>query len=1080
MLLVSNFSTHYLRKLLLLVFLFVSLCAAGQSFSFSFQRTPLSTVFSQIEQRSDYQFIYTEELLARSVPVSFTVSNVSIDSVLKLCFKQQPLDYTMEGKHIVIRKKIVEKPASQFRELRGKVVNEQGEPVPGITLAIKYTSLMTASDGNGEFIFFNAPMNVILLVSGVGTVSEELAVGNQPYILVTVHAKVAILEETIIRGYYNSSRRLNTGSIDKVTAADIGVQPVSNPIAALEGRVPGLLISQGNGLPGSNFTVRIRGQNSIQSGNSPLYIIDGAPFLNDADVLTQRSGINAASPFNTLNPEDIESIEILKDADATAIYGSRGANGVVLITTKKGKAGKTKVDVNFYSGWGKVTRTMQYMNTPQFLAMRHEAFKNDGQIPDLSSAYDFLVWDTTRYTDLKKILIGGVAHTDKMQFQISGGSVRTNFSASGNYYRESTVFPGNGADRRGSVHFAISHRSDNNKLSISLVSSYATDINDLIREDLTQFVNLSPTIPNLYDSLGHLNWGNGGFSFVNPLSDVYRKYKVITDRLTSNVVLDYEIFRQVKLKLNLGYNQLFANETDKVPIASQDPSFLPTGYSFFGTNQIKSWIAEPQLNYDFKIGKKAIFQSLVGVTWQANSGYQTSISGTGYTNDNLLGSTVGAHDLETRNSSQIYRYNAVFGRLNFNWDEKYLINLTARRDGSSRFGPGNRFTNFGASGLAWIFSKEKFIASALPGLSFGKLRLSYGITGNDLIGNYNYLDAYSPTQYPYQGVSSLFPAKLFNANYGWEQIQKTDVGMDLAFLGNKLSFTVDWFGNKSKNQIIYYLLPGQTGFPSVLQNFPGVVKNEGIELQVALNNISLGNFNWSSSFNFSLSKNRLSSFPGLATSSYSTRYVIGKPLNAYIGPEYAGVDTATGVYQFYDINRKLTFSPSQADYVYIGTTDPKFYGGFQNNITYKNWNLLFLFEYRQQKGIDPITSSYDFAGDMNNQPVNVLDRWQKPGDKAMYERYTQTFSPAGIAVFRLGQSSAILTDASFIRLKNLSISYSLPSAVLNKKGIEKIRLFLEGQNVLTITKYKGFDPETQSTRSLPPLRMLVTGVQIVF
>jgi TonB-linked SusC/RagA family outer membrane protein len=1053
----------------------------SQTITLSLDNVSLQKAFKEIKKQTSYNFVYTSEQLKKTNPLSIHVKDASIDEVLDICFTNQPLTFIIDKKYIIVKGKSGQPnspPAEAGIDITGKVINEQNEPVIGATVVVENSHTGMATDQKGEFGFTNLKPKDILDISSIGYESVKIPIQGRTYIVIKLQTSISSLDETIIKGYYTTSKRLNTGSVSKVTADEIGMQPISNPLAALQGLVPGLQVTQDNGLPGSNFTVRIRGQNSIQSGNSPLYIIDGVPFLNDGDVLTQRSGINANSPFNTIDPAEIESIEVLKDADATAIYGSKGANGIILITTKKGTSGKTSLDININNGSGKVTRNISFMNTPQYLEMRHEAFKNDGIAPDISNAYDFLAWDSSRYTNLEKMLIGNTAYMTNISANLTGGNEYTKFAIGSNYYKETAVFPGNNADNRTSLNFSLNHRTINNKFNIALNASFANDNSNLIREDLTQFINLPPLIPELYDSLGKLNWSSNGFSFNNPLADLSRKYQVITDRLTANSLIEYNLFPDFKVKINLGYNMVSADEKDQVPISSQDPTFSPSGTAFFGKNEMKTWIIEPQVEYNKILLKKGKLQAQLGSTLQETSDNLSSISASGYSNDNLLNSTTGAQSITSKVGSQLYHYEALFGRINYNWSEKYIINLTGRRDGSSRFGPGKQFANFWAAGAAWIFSSENFFKENLKFLSYGKLRGSYGITGNDLIGNYNYLDLYGQTLYPYQNQSSLFPVRLFNSDYSWEAIKKSDIAIELGILRNKIFITGDWFKNKSSNQIINYTLPAQTGFNTVLQNFPGVVQNSGIELSLVSENIKGKNITWSTTFNFSSERNKLIKFPNLETSSYSNRYLVGKPLNAYIGPEYLGVDPQTGVYQYLDKNKNPTLFPSIDDYTYLGTTDPKFYGGLQNMLSYKNWEMNLLFEYRKQMGIHPVFSTPNIVGTILNQPTEVLNRWQNPGDHRTYEQYTQTFSTAGISMFSLYNSSAKLTDASFCRLKNLSISYNFPLSWLRKNKIEKCRLYIEGQNLFVITGYKGADPENQSLFQLPPLKRFVTGLQI--
>lgn len=1061
----------------------------SQTITLSLKDASLQKAFREIKIQTGYSFVYTTEQIKKSNPVSIHIKDASLNEVLDICFTNQPLTFVIDKKYIIVK----DKPGQTNTQLEkigiditGKIFNEQNEPVIGATVAVKGSNIAAATDSKGEFGFANLRPEDILTISSIGYQSMEIPIGGRTRIMIRLQPFVAILDETIIKGYYTTSKRLNTGSVSKVNAEKISSQPVSNPLAALEGRVPGLQVTQANGLPGSNFTVRIRGQNSIQNGNSPLYIIDGVPFLNDAEKLTQRDGINANSPFNSINPNDIESIEVLKDADATSIYGSRGANGVILITTKKGKAGKTSVDINYYSGWGKVTRTMNYLNTRQYLQMRHEAFINDGITPDVSNAPDLLLWDTTRYTDWKKLLIGGTANSANLNVRLSGGNTFTNFSLNANYYKETTVFPGNFADNRGDVNFSFSHSSPDKKFKTTFSTSYSYDKSNLTREDFTTFIINPPNMYRPYDSLGKLIWSEGGYSAGNPLSILLQKYTGITDRLTSSVILSYTLSPSLTIKTNLGYNYIDFDETSIFPIKAQNPQYNPRGSASFGNNYSRTWIIEPQIEFNHGFGKKGNFSFLVGTTWQENQGKSNIVDATGYTNDDLLYSIAGAANKISSNSYNQYNYEALFGRVNYNWDNKYLINLTGRRDGSSRFGPNKQFANFGAIGLGWIFSDEDIIHKALPFLNFGKLRSSYGITGNDQIGNYQYLDTWSNTQYPYQGQPGLLPSRLFNPDYTWEENRKLEVATELGFIKNRILLTVNWFLNKSANQIIRYSLPSQAGGnPAIngtfiLRNFPGVVQNEGWEMDLNTTNIKKTNFSWNTSFNLTIPRNKLLKFPNLSSSSYAYNYIIGKSLNIIYQYHYLGVDPQTGIYKLEDINHDNQLD--EKDYVYGGTTDPKFYGGFENSFQYKGWQLDFLFQFIKQKGIDPIFSSFTANGSLTNVPVEVLNHWVKPGDIKPYEQYTEDFNnPAYYpATFDVAASDAVLTDASFIRLKNLSISYSLQAKYLKKVKMEKCRFYFQGQNLMTFTKFKGSDPESQTPTSLPPLKMFTTGIQVTF
>lgn len=1056
----------------LLSFYFITV-ARGQLITFSVKNERLEKVFLLIEQQSDHHFIYTTEQIEKAKPVTLSVSNEQLSSVLDKCFSGQPLLYNINEKNITVKEK---KVVASERPLRGKIMDQNGNPVRGVTINIKGTLLVVASDSNGEFGFDNAPLNVTLILTSVEIEPLERYVGNQESVEILVSIKVGVLDETIVKGYYSTTRQLNTGTVGKLSSKDISSQPVSNPLATLQGRISGLLVTQSNGLPGASFQVLIRGRNSIQNGNDPLYVIDGVIF--SSDNLAQRSGINVNSPFNTIVPGDIESIEVLKDADATSLYGSRGANGVILITTKKGKAGDSKLEATLSSGWGKAGRTMKYMNTQQYLSMRREAFANESMTPSLSDAGDLLAWDTTRYTDWKKEMIGHTARQTNLQLRYSGGTPLTTFSISTNYYRESTVFPGDFKDQRFSASSSVGTRTRDNKLHFFFSSSYNLELNRLLNQDLSSALLLPPNAPSVYDEYGKLNWTENGIHYSNPMAATLRTYASDIDRFTGNTWTSYQLFSKLLLKASAGLNRVTITEKGLTPIASQNPAFNPKGTANFANNALQSWIVEIQGEYSERLGNDVQLKALFGSSWQHSRTEGKAVSGTGYVSDIQLNSINGAASISNADNYSKYRYHGLFGRLEISHAEKYVINLTGRRDGSSRFGPGRQYANFGAAGAAWVFSNEKWFKRLNKVISFGKLRGSVGITGNDQIGNYQYFDTYSLTQYPFQGQPSLRPTRLFNPDYGWEQKRNVEFALEAGFFQNNISFTVNWFQSRSGNQIIQYTIPSQTGFTTIIQNFPGLVQNKGWEIELSSRNVSSTHFNWNTSFNLTVASNKLLAFPGLATSSYSNSYVIGEPLAIRKLYEYKGVDPQTGLYSFTDFNRNGIIQ--QDDRQILKHTNPSFYGGLQNNFVIGKFEAGFFFQFVKQNGIEPIFASFNPSGFNVNEPIMVLDRWRKPGDVARYQRYTATYGDAFNTASLVANSSAVITDASFIRLKNIFASYTVSAKTLQHLRISSVKIFVQGQNLATITRYKGPDPENQSVTAIPPLRMLTGGIHLIF
>jgi TonB-dependent starch-binding outer membrane protein SusC len=555
----KNRHGHALRKHTLLAALvfFAPLIFYGQEFSFSFKKTPLHTAFREIEAKTQYRFVFTREEIQDAEPVTLRVSSHSIDTVLGRLLAGSMLGYSINKKYVSIHKKEERKtnaPTGEGITVKGRVRNESGEALANATVLAMGGAMATATDENGLFELKGIKENSVLLISSIGYKSVEVALNGRTNIEVRLGVAVSMLDETVIIAYGTTTKRLNTGSVSKVSAEEIGKQPVANPIAALEGRVPGLVITQSSGYSGSAFTIRLRGQNSLAQGSNPLFIIDGVPFAAGNNALNQINNATELSPFYTINPADIESIEVLKDADATAIYGSRGANGVILITTKKGKAGKTKLNFTTYSGWSRVTRAMEMLTTRQYVAMRREAQRNDGTEPTKANSPDIMVWDTTRFTNFKKMLIGGTARTNDIYLSLAGGQGQTQFSIGSGYHRESTVLPTDLADSRASAHFSLNHSLPNKKLSLSLKSIYSISKIKLPTRDPGAIITMPPNM-RLFDSAGKLNWEEGGVLLknigfgpdVHPLAVLQTKYEAEYQNLSNSLQIELQIVKGLQL-----------------------------------------------------------------------------------------------------------------------------------------------------------------------------------------------------------------------------------------------------------------------------------------------------------------------------------------------------------------------------------------------------------------------------------------------------------------------------------------------------------------------------------------------------
>jgi TonB-linked SusC/RagA family outer membrane protein len=961
-------------------------------------------------------------------------------------------------------------------------ITVDGMPMTGVSITVVGKQATAVSGEDGRFVISAEPTDTLIFAFvGFRTVTEPLN-GRTSLSISLQEDTTALQEVTVNAGYYSVKEKERTGSIAKIKAADIEKQPVSNPLAAIQGRMSGVNITQSTGTPGGGFSIEVRGLNSLRGqGNDPLYIIDGIPYASQSlgsSSLTNGVLPGLPSPLNSINPSDIESIEVLKDADATAIYGSRGANGVVLITTKKGKAGTTKFNVQASTTVGNAVSKLKVLNTQQYLAMRREAFANDGITEYPADAYDVNgTWSQTRNTDWKKELIGGTSYVQNLQASVSGGSAETQFLVSGTYRTESTVTPDDGQYRKGTLHSSITHKTADDKFSLNFSADYSSDKNTLPNVDLSRLAyTTAPNAPALYDSAGNLNWEGGTFS--NPLANLQGRYLGLTNNLITNAVMSYKIYHGFEVKASAGFNDTRFTENKTLPGTMYNPIYNPTSeYSqvLNNTASRRSWIFEPQLNWLGNLGQAKI-NILAGTTFQSQKQQQLSLYAMNFPSDALMQSLTAARTLIILNDEvSQYKYNAFFGRLNINLKDRYIINATGRRDGSSRFGTANRFANFGALGLAWIFSKENFLSKESSFFSFGKLRGSYGITGNDQIGDYQYLDTYSVTPNVYDGITGLQPTRLFNPNFGWETNKKLEAALELGFFKDRIFLSAAWFQNRSSNQLVGIPLPGTTGFTSVQSNLDATVQNTGFELELRTANFQGKDFKWTTTLNFTATQNKLLEYPGLDGSVYANTFVIGESISIQKLFHYTGISPTTGLYEFEDVNGDGQLT--NADKRVILDANPQFYGGFGNALSYKNWNLDFLFQFVKQQAYNEL-AFFGPAGTFSNQPVAVLDHFPVSSTLGSVQQYsTGSNGEVYSTLDSYTQSDAIVVDASYIRLKSLSLTYSIPSA-WSKTFTGKV--YLQGQNLLTFTKYNGVDPETKSLYFLPPLRQFTLGLQIGF
>ncbi len=987
---------------------------------------------------------------------------------------------------------------SPGRDITGKVINERGEPLANANVSIK-NGRGTVTNARGQFLLKNVTPNDILQISFVGYSSQTVAVKDQPVFNIVLQQAENELDRVVVQGYGTTSDRLRTGSIVKVTSEQIAKQPVMNVLNVLQGQTPGAVVTNASGYASGTVKVEIRGRNTINSNfpSEPLYVIDGVPLTildvagtdnyNNGSQGMIRSGIESPakgqSPLFSINPNDVESIEILKDADATAIYGSRASNGVILITTKSGKPGKTNFDFNFFQGMQKITNRYEMLNTQQYIQMRKEALANDGIAIDNSSAPDLVEWDTTKYTDWQKYLFGNIGNTTDFQGTLTGGNAQTTFRVGGSYHSQSDILALSGANKRGTLSFNFNQKSLNQKFKLSLSALYSSTYVDIISSPGNPLI--APNAPDVYDINGKLNYsGWGRLQGYYPFAQLLQPYLANTNLLNSSMNISYEIIKGLLLKTDLGYGSSQNDQRRFRTIASQNPRFNPKGQADFGYSFFHNLIIEPQLEYNtfIKSGKITV---LMGGSWQKNETNGIIQGGAEYMNDVLLSSVNNAPIKYTSSYKGEYKYAALFGRLSYNLDNKYIVNVNSRRDGSSRFGPGRQYGNFGSVGAAWIFSEERIIKKNLRFLNFGKLRVSYGLTGGDQIGDYAYLTQWSfRGNSRYNSINPIVPIQHTDSTLQWQVNKKLEISLALGFFNDRIIIEANWYRHRCNNQLVDFPIPPYTGFSEVVSNSPANVQNTGIELMLNVKIISTKDFNWGLKFNISKNRNKLLSYPNFSQSPYVNQFTIGKSLNIIKRLHYIGVDPETGYYQFEDLNKdgviKIDLSGKTADDRYDLDRSVKFDGGLNNTLTYKRWELNFLFYFRKQIGTNAF-ASYNTPGSISNISQEVFyNHWQKPGDIAKYAKFTTDGSSDPSYQNFYSYSDGIYTDASYIRLKNLSLSYALPETVYKKAMMKACRLFIQGENLFIITKYKGADPAVMVFGDMPIPKIITAGVSCTF
>jgi TonB-linked SusC/RagA family outer membrane protein len=1090
----------------LLVIMQVSANSFGQRININEKNVSLSTVLKSIRMQSGYDVLFDAKLIQKSNNIDIYLKDATIEEALEKCLADLNLTYKLEEQTVIIKEKsLVEKLADHLaykltvNEISGYVRSTKSETLIGANVTVKRTKKTVLTDNRGSFILKDVLPTDSIEVSYIGYKSKTTAVGNTKNIFIQLEEAVNPLDILVVQGYGKTSRRLATGNITRVGADEIGNQIVDNPILALKGKVAGLNITQSDGMSFSNQKIEIRGRKSINGNfnSEPLVIIDGIPqtvlnrIPNNAGNIHQTpissgmlAGIGASnlpsfSPLYGINSNDIESIEVLKDADATAIYGSRGGNGVILITTKGGKVGKTQLNAKAGHGIKSVINEFDLLNTEEYLAMRREIFRNDGLTPNSVSAPELLRYDQNRYTDWQKFAYGGTGRWSDFNMDLSGGDTKTTFRIGAGLNTTSEIIQRGGSNNRFSTNISLTHKALDNKLIFSFRSGFGKTKNDA--RLFSGNVHLTaPNAPAVFNEEGALNfaeWQTHMPTFASLLSD----NQMAGQTLNLGGTISYSMLKDLKLFVNGGYSSNSSDHRFSNPLAAQNINLAlnPTNRLYISKMNVGNALIEPQLTYT-----KARFSALIGGSYQSTNTLRNWVMGDKFASDEQMNSVSNAAQFTAGESRTLYKYAGVFARLTYNLDDKYVLNLNARRDGSSRFGEDYRFGNFGSVGATWILSKEEFVRSLLPkSISMIKLRGSYGVTGSDGIGDYQFLQQWgsfstSGVFRNYDGVAALYPLLLNNSEFRWQRNVKSEISLNLGFFDDILTLELNYYNDFTNNQLLSFPTPVYTGFSSLILNSPAEVSNKGYDLSLGLSIINSKKFRWDARFNVSRNTNTLVAYPDFENSPYYGTYRIGKSLSTQYVFEYLGVDQQTGKYIFKDGNGDgvITYHLYQPagtngdDRIATVDISPDLLGGMTHSFSYKDLSLQTSFNFKTGKAM----SSYTPSGNNNIARLTYENTWHNPGDNAKYAKLSSQPDT------RAATSTLAYADINFIRLNNITLGYQLNSKMVKSLGISRLAFNVSAQNIFVLTKFPGLDPEITSEQSFPQQRVVTMGLNCTF
>ncbi|MEO8823914.1 MAG: TonB-dependent receptor [Ginsengibacter sp.] len=1017
---------------------------AQPNISLNIRNTKIENVIQKIEKQGTYRFLYNTDLVALKSKVDLNIKEFTISQTMDVLLKNTDLKYKLLPDNLVVIQ------SAQFQALQnitvtGIVSGSDGNPLIGASIHIKGSTIGVTSDANGAFSISTAP-DAVLVVSYVGFQTSEISVNNRTSINVILQPLTTSLTDVVVIGYGTQKKEDLTGAVSVVTSKDIENRPIIDAGEALQGKAAGVQVTSNSGKPAAGLSIRIRGSSSISAGNDPLYIVDGIP----------------TTDISEFNPNDIASISILKDAASAAIYGTRAANGVVVITTKKGVPGKSKISAGAYYGTTSPTKMLKVLNAKQYQDYANE-LRGPGTITDSLIQANNINWP-------KEVI--GQGNQQNYQLSISGGSEKTTHYISLNYLNQNGMIEPAKYDRfTGRVNLTA---KVNKWLSLSTSTLMSRSETNGVDDNLSvarggvvlSALETPPTVPK-FNTDGTIGYNAFGNNWENPYGAILgRYYKTYDNHLLSNLGADVTLAKDLVFSSHFGLDYL-----DQKYNFFLDPFLTIYGRQTQGqNNQTKTnnltWLSEQTINYKINFGKSHL-TALAGWTAQKSHTEQTYLSGSFLKpeyrhlpwDETYLRDSVKQPGTTGIDEWALMSY---LGRITYDFDGKYLFQANIRSDHSSKFARGNRDATFPSFSAGWRISRESFMQN-ISAINDLKLRVSWGKNGNqEGIGSYDYLSKSNID--PVTGAVSI--SNIAPASLTWETTTQTDVGIDAGFLQNRITFTGDFYVKKTNNILVNYPVASQP-VSSVAVNGASM-QNIGEEFLISSKNITTKDFNWNTSVNISFNQNKvlnigmgipsMPSFGNIYERGSAVNLIQGYGLGEFYGYVAEGVDPATGLELYLSKDGKKTSSPVPSDRVLLGSALPKFVYGMTNDLSYKNFDLTFFIQGSQgNKIFNAGRLEMEAMRTAINQSADIVNRWKKPGDITDIPAVSVNQSTDNTRI-----STRFLEDGSYLRFKTITLSYNIDPKLLSGLGLSSASVYVSGNNLLTITGYKGFDPEVNS------------------